>query len=103
MGKTAVEVIVVNGIKWFNKKHIEDRLDHANSPVLTRKYHLDYRKHRYELVDEPKKQPNRFFLHEDLTLKIIMDCKTSESCRFVINTKQQTVIESIKIYLKEKI
>ena len=53
-----------------------------------------------------KKQPNRRFLHDDLPLKVIMDCRTDKLCNFkrklgfkvhdVINTKEQTVLESIK-------
>ena len=53
-----------------------------------------------------KKQPRRRFLHNDLALKTIMNCRTDESCSFkinlgfrlhdVINTKEQTVINSIK-------
>ena len=52
------------------------------------------------------KQPNRRFLHIDLALKIIMDCRTDKSCSLkknlgfklhdVINTKEQTIINSIK-------
>ena len=65
-----------------------------------------YKKHKYELVNEAKKQLNRRFLCSDLALKIILDCRTDESCNFkrnlgfrlhdVINTKEQTVLESIK-------
>ena len=44
------------------------------------KYHLVYKKHRYELVDQPNKQPNRRFLLNDLASKIIMDCWRNESC-----------------------
>ena len=53
-----------------------------------------------------KKQPNRRFLHNDLALKVIMDCRTDISCNLkrnlgftlhdVINTKEPTVINSIK-------
>ena len=77
-----------------------------NIPSITNKYDKIYKKHRYELVDEPIKQPNRRFLRIDLALKIIMDCRTDESCNLkrnvgftlhdVINTKEQTVINSIK-------
>ena len=45
-------------------------------------------------------------MHSDLALKVIMDCRTDESCNLkrnlgfklhdVINTKEQTVINSIK-------
>ena len=65
-----------------------------------------YKKHRYELVNKPKKQPNRRFLRSNLSLKVIMDCKTDESCNLkrnlgfrlhvVINTKEQAVLKSIK-------
>ena len=37
MEKSGVEVIVRNDIKWIYEKHVEERLDHANLPVLTRK------------------------------------------------------------------
>ena len=57
-------------------------------------------------MNESKKQPNRRFLRSDLALKVIMDCRTDESCNLkrnlgfrlhdVINTKEQTVLESIK-------
>ena len=53
------------------------------------------------------KQPNRRFLHIDLALKIIMDCRADKSCSLrkknvgfklhdVINTKEQTIINSIR-------
>ena len=52
--------------------------------------------HRYELVDK----------RSDLALKVIMDCRTDESCNlkrnlgfrlhYVINTKEQAIITSIK-------
>ena len=61
---------------------------------------------RYELVDKAKKQPSRSFLRSYLALKVIIDCRIDESCnlkrnlgfRFhdVVNTKELTVINSIK-------
>ena len=64
------------------------------------------KKSRYELVDKTIKQPNRRFLQSDLALKIIMNCRTDKSCSLkknlgfklhdVINTKEQTIINSIK-------
>ena len=102
-----IEVIAdsVNTL-WQNEKNIEEKLGHKNLPAITNKYDKIYKKHRYELVDEPIKQPNRRFLRSDLALKIIMGCRTDESCSFkrnlrfklhdVINTKEQTVINSIK-------
>ena len=76
-----IEVIVdsVNTL-WLNEKHIEEKLGHKNLPAITNKYDKIYKKHRYELVDEPIKQPNRRFLRIDLALKIIMGCRTDKSC-----------------------
>ena len=64
------------------------------------------KKSRYELVDKTIKQPNRRFLQSDLALKIIMNSRTDKSCSLkknlgfklhdVINTKEQTIINSIK-------
>ena len=61
---------------------------------------------QYELIDKPIKQSYRKFIRNDLALKIIMDCRTDKSCNLkrnlgfilqdVINTKEQTVINSIK-------
>ena len=82
------------------------KLGHKNLGDITNKYDLVYKKHRYKLVDKPKKQPNRRFLRSDLALKVVMDCRTGELCNLkrnlgfrlhdVINTKEQTVINSIK-------
>ena len=46
----------------MNDKHIEKGFDHKNLQVTTIKYLADHRKHRYRLVDEPKKQSNRIFI-----------------------------------------
>ena len=91
---------------WLNEKNKEEKLGHRNLPAITNKYDKIYKKHRYELVDKPIKQPNRRFLHIDLALKIIMDCRTDKSWSLkknlpfklhdVINTKEQTIINSIK-------
>ena len=100
--------VVIDGVNtlWLNEKHIEEQLGHKSLPIITTKCNQIYKKHRYELVDEPIKQPNRRFLRIDLALKIIMDCRTDESCSLkrnlgfnlpdVINTKEQTVLRSIK-------
>ena len=102
-----IEVIidVVNTL-WLNEKHIEEQSGHKNLPEITSKYDKIYKKHRYELVDEPIKQSNRRSLRIDLALKIIMDCRTDESWSLkinlgfnlhdVINTKEQTVLRSTK-------
>ena len=102
-----IEVIVdsVNAL-WLNEKNIEEKLGHKNLPVITNKYDKIYKKRRCDLVNKPIKQSDRRFLHIDLALKIIMNCRTDESCNLkknlgftlhdVINTKEQTVINSIK-------
>ena len=94
---------IVDGIgkMWLNEKHIEEKLGPKSLPVIPNKYDQVYRKHRYELVNKPKKQPNRRFLRSDLALKVIMGCRTDESCNLkinlgfrlynVINTKEQIV------------
>ena len=102
-----IEVIVDGiGTLWLNEKHIEEKLGHKNLPVIKNKYDSVYKTHRFELVNKPKKHPNRRFLRNDLALKVIMDCRTEESCNLkrnlgfrlhdVINTKEQTVLKSVK-------
>ena len=91
---------------WLNKKHVEQQLGHKNLRSVIRKYDEKYRKCRYELIDKPITQSHRKFIRNDLALKIIMDCRTDESCNLkrnlgfrlhdVINTKEQIVINSIK-------
>ena len=52
-GKNDIEVVVFDGIKWLNekKKKIEVQLGHANLIAITRRYPPEYRKHRYESVN----------------------------------------------------
>ena len=102
-----IEVIVdsVNAL-WLNEKNIEETLLYKNLPVVKNKFDKINKKRRYESVDKPIKQPNRRFLHINLALKIIMDCRTDKSCNLkknlgfklhdVIDTKEQTIIKSIK-------
>ena len=57
-------------------------------------------------MNDPIKQSHRIFIRNDLALKMITDCRTDESCNLkrnlgfilhdVINTKEQTVLKSIK-------
>ena len=78
----------------LNEKHAEEKLDHKYFQEITEKYHFDHRKHRYELVDEPKKQCNRIFMDEKLAIKVIMDCRTTSSHKFRtrLGFKQYNVI-----------
>ena len=79
--------VIVDGIGtlWLNEKHIEQKLSHKSLPVITDKYDPIYKKHRYELVDKPKMQPNRRFLRTGLALKVITDHRTDESCNLKKN------------------
>ena len=76
-----IEVIVdsVNAL-WLNEKNIEEKLGHKNLPAISNKYDKIFKKRRCELVNKPIKQSDRRFLRIDLALKIIMDCRTDESC-----------------------
>ena len=81
-----IEVIVDGiGMLWLNEKHIEEKLGHKNLPAITNKYDAVYNKHRCELVNRTKKQPNRTFSRSDLALKVIIDCRTDESCNLKRN------------------
>ena len=84
---------------------MQKELSYKNVIVMTNNSDLIYRKLRYELVDEPKRQPNRILLHDKLAKTVIMDCRTAESrnlkrrlgfnLHHVNNTKEQTVLEVI--------
>ena len=90
---------------WLNERHVQEQLGHKNLPALENKYPEEYKKCRFEW-NESTKQPNRRFICNDLALKIIKDYKTDKSGNFlktlgftlhdVINTKEQTAINSIK-------
>ena len=85
-----IETIVDGiGTLWLNEKHIEEMLGHKNLPVITNNYDQVYKKHRYELVNEPKKQPNRRFLRSGLALKVMMNCRTNKSCNLKKQKKQK--------------
>ena len=102
--------VIVDSVNTLTEKHIEEQLGHENLQVITNKYNKIYKKRKYQLVDKSVKQPNITILRVNLALKIIMDCRTDKSCSFfkklgfklydVINTKEQTIINSIKDTLK---
>ena len=100
------ETIIDNDvILWLNEKHMEQGLYHKNFLEITTKYNLNHKKHRYELVEAPKKQVNRSFINEKLAIKVIMDCRTTSAHEFrtrlgfeqynVILTKEQSVLSKI--------
>ena len=67
---------------------------------------LKYRKQRQELVNCGIIQLYRKFLHEQLGVTVIIDCRTTNPCKFkrklgfnlhdVFNTKEITILELIK-------
>ena len=63
------------------KKHIEEVINKYDQVKCDQMY----KKHKHELVNESKKQPDRRFLHSDLALKIIMSCITDELCNLKKN------------------
>ena len=65
-------------VLWLNEKNIE-KLGHKDLPAISNKYDKIYKKRRCELVNKPIKQSDRRFLHINLALKIIMDCRTDRS------------------------
>ena len=104
--KNGIEVVADKlGELWSNKMNVREQLGHKNLQALTKKCDDKYKKCIYEL-NESTKQPNRRFIHNDLALKIIKNCRTDESCNLkrnlgftlhdVINSKEQTVINSMK-------
>ena len=50
--------------------------------MTTVKYLSDHRKHRYELIEEPQKQPNRIFICKELAAKVIVNCRITETHNF---------------------
>ena len=66
---------------WLNERHVQKQLRLKNLPALTKKYDKEYKKQRSELNGSTE-QPHRRFIHEKLALKVIIDCRTDESCKF---------------------
>ena len=62
----------------MKEKQIEEGLDHKNLRMTTVKHLSDHRRDRYGLVDEPKTQPNKTFIHKELAIKVIMNCRTTD-------------------------
>ena len=100
--RKGIETIVDNdGIPWLNEKNLEEGLYYKKLQEITIKY-PNHRKHRYELVDEPKKQCNRIFIDKKLAIRVIMDCRKTSAHEFrtklgfkqydIILTKEQSVL-----------
>ena len=65
---------------WLNEMHVKKKLGHKHFQAVTNKYDKEYKKQRSEL-NISTNQPHRF-IRADLALKVIMDCRTDESCKF---------------------
>ena len=50
-GRKGVEVIIFNGKKYLNQKHMEEQSQQSNLAVVTSQYSLELRKKRQELQD----------------------------------------------------
>ena len=71
--------------------------------MIAEKYLSDHRKHRYELANEPKNNPNRIFIDKELEVKVIKECRTTAARKFrirlglkqfnVILTKEKLVLK----------
>ena len=60
-----IEVITDNlNTLWINEKHVEQQLGHKHLRVVASIYSEEYRKCRYELIDEPTKQSHKKFIHK---------------------------------------
>ena len=76
------ETVNNDGILWLNKKHIEEGLGHKKLWEVTKKCNSNHRKHRCELVEDPKAKFNRIFMSKKLAVKMIMECSTTSAHKF---------------------
>ena len=103
--KCGIKVIILNGKKWLNEKHIEDQLKHSNLPAVKNQYSSELKKQRQEIQNCGKYQRCRRFLKEDFAMQIIMDCRTTAAVNFKtklgfnqhdpIMTQEQSVLSKI--------
>ena len=98
-------MIVFNGKKWLNEKHIETQLEHSSLPAITNECDLMYKKCSSELQNFGKNQTCGRFLEEGFAIQIIMDCRTTPAvnCRSrlgfnqhdPIMTQEQSILSKI--------
>ena len=114
MWRNGVEVIVFNGKKWLNEKHIEPQLEDSNLPAITNKCDLMYKKCRSELHNCGKNQPCRRFLEEGFAIQIIMDCRTTPAVNFrtrlgfnqhdpIMTQEQSILLKIVTVFAAEEI
>ena len=83
------------GVHYIKAVDISRRTyEYKNLWKITTKYNSNQRKHRYELVQEQKKQCNRIFIDEKLAVKVILDCTTTSfhKLRTKLGFKQYNII-----------
>ena len=100
--KSGVEVVIFNDIKWLNKKHIEEQLQHFNLTMITTKYP--------EYLQKSDKHSCRIFLREDFAIQINMDCRATPAVKFrsrlgfkkydPIMTQEQSILTNLDSYFK---
>ena len=78
----------------LNEKRIKEGFDHKKLREITIKYNSNHGKHRFKLVDQPRKC-NTILIKEKLAIKVIMDFKTSSAHKFrpAYTFKQHDFIE----------
>ena len=88
------------------EKHIQTKIGGPNLPAVTSKYDPEYKKRRYDLLDELKYQPYRNFIRNNLAEKLVKTLRVDKIDAFrkslgfnvidVFNTKEQSVLETIE-------
>ena len=72
-------------IKMYKRNGTETIVDNDGLLWLKKtktKYNSNHRKNWHKLIQEPKKQVNRFFIDEKLVIKVIVDCRTTLTYKF---------------------
>ena len=101
-----IETIVdKDAILLLNEKHIEEGLDHKILGEISTKYNSNYRKHRYELVEEPKK-PKKSLISKVSTRLLGWKFESdniikSKAIKFIV--KKYCLINETKVQMLEKL
>ena len=84
-------------------KHIEVGLDHKKLWVTTWKHLSDHKKHKYELIDQPKKQCTIIFVYEKIPIKVIMDWRAISAHKFItsLGFKQYVILAKERSLLRK--
>ena len=117
MKNSGIEVIhdvhVNNRYFCQNEQYIETGIGHSNLNIFVQnKYDPEYKKRRFELVDDRKYQLFRRFILNDLAEKLVKILRADKVDEFrrnigfnvydVFNNKEQSVIKSIKEVLERE-